>query len=95
VVLAIGISLFMVIGEFWSSFGVAMLCYYVGGILILGNTPGVCLFAPRPRGVEHSDNRTVAVPAAVPPSPPAAEPSSQSPSTVYPFATARRRARMN
>jgi len=27
---------------------VVTLCYYAGGILILGNSPGVCLFAPRP-----------------------------------------------
>jgi hypothetical protein len=26
-----------------------MLCYFVGGIVILGNTPGVCLFAPPPQ----------------------------------------------
>src|SRR5712692_7762598 len=48
VVIAIAVTLFIAIGEFWSSLGISMLCYYVGGILILGNTPGVCLFAPRP-----------------------------------------------
>jgi len=26
---------------------VTALCYYVGGILFLGNSPGVCLFAPK------------------------------------------------
>ena len=26
--------------------GVAMIGYYLGGILLLGNTPGVCLLAP-------------------------------------------------
>jgi len=42
----IALGLFPVLGHFWSPLGVAMLCYYFGGILILGNTPGVCLFAP-------------------------------------------------
>ena len=27
--------------------GVTALCYYVGGIIVLGNSPGVCLFAPK------------------------------------------------
>lgn len=44
---AIALALFPVLGHFWTSFAVAMLCYYFGGILILGNTPGVCLFAPQ------------------------------------------------
>lgn len=46
--LAIAISIFMLLDSFWMPFGVTALCYYVGGILVLGNTPGVCLFAPRP-----------------------------------------------
>ena len=43
-----GIALFafVVLGHFWSPLGVSMLCYYAGGIVLLGNTPGVCLFAP-------------------------------------------------
>jgi len=40
------LCLFAVLGRFWTPLGVTMLCYYVGGIVILGNTPGVCLFAP-------------------------------------------------
>ena len=40
------LCLFAVLGRFWTPLGVSMLCYYVGGIVILGNTPGVCLFAP-------------------------------------------------
>jgi len=47
------LCLFAVLGRFWTPLGVSMLCYYVGGIVILGNTPGVCLFAPE-RG-EDSD----------------------------------------
>ncbi len=44
--LAIGISIFVMVGRFWMPFGIIALCYYVGGILVLGNSPGVCLFAP-------------------------------------------------
>jgi transcriptional regulator with XRE-family HTH domain len=42
----IALGLFPVVGHFWTPLGVSMLCYYFGGILILGNTPGVFLFAP-------------------------------------------------
>ena len=42
----LALCLFAVLGRFWTPLGVSMLCYYVGGIVILGNTPGVCLFAP-------------------------------------------------
>jgi len=46
VVLAIALSVFVVSGMFWLPLAVAMLCYYTLGILLLGNTPGVCLWAP-------------------------------------------------
>jgi transcriptional regulator with XRE-family HTH domain len=46
--LAIAVSLYVFMDTFWMPFGVTALCYYVGGILILGNSPGVCLFAPKP-----------------------------------------------
>jgi hypothetical protein len=85
VVVAIAITLFVVLGEFWSSLGISMLCYYAGGILILGNTPGVCLFAPR-----QSEDEGTAPPASVPQSVRSAEPSLPKPSTVYPFKAARR-----
>jgi transcriptional regulator with XRE-family HTH domain len=48
VVLAIAASVFAVSGKFWLPLGVSMLVYYLGGILLLGNTPGVCLWAPAP-----------------------------------------------
>jgi transcriptional regulator with XRE-family HTH domain len=44
---AIAVTAFIVLDAFWMPLGVAMLCYYLGGILVLGNTPGVCLFAPK------------------------------------------------
>jgi hypothetical protein len=47
-ILALALTSFVIVGSFWRPFGVVALCYYVGGILLLGNSPGVCLFAPRP-----------------------------------------------
>jgi transcriptional regulator with XRE-family HTH domain len=45
--LVLALTAFALIDQFWMPLGVVMLCYYLGGILLLGNTPGVCLFAPR------------------------------------------------
>jgi transcriptional regulator with XRE-family HTH domain len=45
--LASGICFYLVLDRFWMAFAIFTLCYYVGGILTLGNTPGVCLFAPK------------------------------------------------
>ena len=41
----IALSLFIAFGAFWAPLGAAVAAYYFGSILILGNTPGVCLFA--------------------------------------------------
>lgn len=49
VVMAIAAIVFLACGTFWLPLGVSMLGYYLGGILLLGNTPGVCLCAPAPR----------------------------------------------
>jgi transcriptional regulator with XRE-family HTH domain len=48
VVLAIALCGFIVFEKFWLPLGVATLAYYLGGILVLGNTPGVCLLAIDP-----------------------------------------------
>jgi transcriptional regulator with XRE-family HTH domain len=48
VVLAMALCGFIVFEKFWLPLGVAMLTYYLGGILVLGNTPGVCLLAIDP-----------------------------------------------
>jgi transcriptional regulator with XRE-family HTH domain len=45
-VMAISVAMFVATGEFWMPLAISTLCYYVAGILALGNTPGVCLFAP-------------------------------------------------
>jgi transcriptional regulator with XRE-family HTH domain len=49
VVLAVALTMFAVVGRFWAPLSVTMLAYYLGGILLLGNTPGVCLLAMAPR----------------------------------------------
>jgi len=49
VVAAIAVSVFVASGAFWLPLAVAMLTYYLGGILLLGNSPGVCLRAPANR----------------------------------------------
>jgi transcriptional regulator with XRE-family HTH domain len=41
----IALSLFIAFGAFWAPLGAAVAAYYFASILILGNTPGVCLFA--------------------------------------------------
>ena len=46
VVIAIAVTIFVACGKFWLPLAVTMLGYYLGGILLLGNTPGVCLWAP-------------------------------------------------
>jgi transcriptional regulator with XRE-family HTH domain len=46
VVVAIATAMFIVFGRFWAPLSATMLSYYLGGILLLGNTPGVCLLAP-------------------------------------------------
>lgn len=52
-VVAIALCAFIACDKFWLPLGVAMLTYYLGGILLLGNTPGVCLFAPGEAGGAH------------------------------------------
>jgi transcriptional regulator with XRE-family HTH domain len=43
VVLAIAIVVFVASGDFWTPLAMATLIYYSAGILLLGNSPGVCL----------------------------------------------------
>jgi hypothetical protein len=48
VLLAIGAMFYKAFGQFWMPLAVVALVYYAGGILLLGNTPGVSMFAPAP-----------------------------------------------
>ena len=45
VIAATGLAAFVVLGHLWAPLAVAATAYYGAGILLLGNTPGVCLFA--------------------------------------------------
>jgi transcriptional regulator with XRE-family HTH domain len=45
VVSVMGLALFVVLGMFWAPAFLATAAYYSVSILVLGNTPGVCLFA--------------------------------------------------
>jgi transcriptional regulator with XRE-family HTH domain len=49
VVTAIAAAVFAASGTFWQPLGIATLAYYLVGILLLGNTPGVALWAPPTR----------------------------------------------
>src|SRR4051794_30913812 len=53
VIAVIALSVFIISDKFWLPLGVAMIGYYLGGILLLGNTPGVCLLAPGDAGGAH------------------------------------------
>jgi hypothetical protein len=46
VILLVGLALFLILETFWVPLSAFMACYYWGAILLLGNTPGVCLQAP-------------------------------------------------
>lgn len=55
VLTAVGVILFVVLGVAWAPLAVAVAAYYFGSILILGNTPGVCLFGT-PAKAETNDS---------------------------------------
>jgi transcriptional regulator with XRE-family HTH domain len=44
---AVGGALYLVVGDFWAPLAVAVVGYYFASIVVLGNTPGVCLVASR------------------------------------------------
>ena len=51
VLAVMGVALYAVLGMFWAPMCLATAAYYSVSILLLGNTPGVCLFAdPAKRG---------------------------------------------
>jgi transcriptional regulator with XRE-family HTH domain len=53
IILALALCVFIACNSFWLPLGVTMIAYYLGGILLLGNTPGVCLQAPNAPGQAH------------------------------------------
>jgi len=63
----VAICCFVVLGVFWAPLTLAAVCYYCGGILLLGNVPSVCLFAPATRGVDKGKPGVSPVTPEVPP----------------------------
>jgi len=55
VAIIVALSSFALLGQFWRPLGIFMLAYYTGGILLLGNTPGVCLLAASPSSRRYGD----------------------------------------
>jgi transcriptional regulator with XRE-family HTH domain len=53
VVGTIGLIVYAVMGSLWAPLCIALVGYYGGGILMLGNTPGVCFVAAG----EHAEQR--------------------------------------
>jgi transcriptional regulator with XRE-family HTH domain len=45
VIATIGLAMYAALGTLWMPLCVALIGYYAGGILLLGNTPGVCFVA--------------------------------------------------
>ena len=58
--LAIGVVLFLVLGQWWKPLAVTLIGYYAFSILLLGNTPGVFFFA-RLATLEHSPGRLLSL----------------------------------
>ena len=45
IVITLGLTMYLILGAVWMPLCLALAGYYAGGILLLGNTPGVCLSA--------------------------------------------------
>jgi transcriptional regulator with XRE-family HTH domain len=45
VILAVALGFYVAVGNFWVPLCLTLVGYYAGGILLLGNTPGVCFCA--------------------------------------------------
>jgi transcriptional regulator with XRE-family HTH domain len=60
VMLTLGLVIYAVLGTLWMPLCLALVVYYAGGILLLGNTPGVCLTAPGARTNEPTSEINVA-----------------------------------
>ena len=42
----VALTMLLVLDSIWTSFAITTACYYLGSVLVLGNTPGICLCAP-------------------------------------------------
>jgi transcriptional regulator with XRE-family HTH domain len=60
IVLTLALLLYAAFGVLWIPLCLAMAVYYGAGVLLLGNTPGVCLCAPPPRPADSSRTTSLA-----------------------------------
>jgi transcriptional regulator with XRE-family HTH domain len=65
VLLAVGLMLFVAFNRFWMPFAIATLAYYGASILVLGNTPGVSLFAPATMDIQANRFRLAQTPSSL------------------------------
>ncbi|HMF95881.1 MAG TPA: helix-turn-helix transcriptional regulator [Vicinamibacterales bacterium] len=56
-VLSVAVAVFAIANRFWTPLTIATMCYYVGGVVILGSSPGGWL-AARARKASRSDLRS-------------------------------------
>jgi transcriptional regulator with XRE-family HTH domain len=60
IVLTLGLLLYAVFGVLWAPLCLTIAVYYGAGVLLLGNTPGVCLCAPSSRPQDADSRSTLA-----------------------------------
>jgi transcriptional regulator with XRE-family HTH domain len=59
IVLTLGLLLYAVFGVLWAPLCLTIAVYYGAGVLLLGNTPGVCLCAPSSRAKDADSPSTL------------------------------------
>jgi transcriptional regulator with XRE-family HTH domain len=59
IVCLVGLAMYLALGMFWMPLSIALAGYYAAGILLLGNTPGVCLCAPAARSKTAANGRKI------------------------------------
>jgi len=45
----VAVAMFLTLNSFWIAFAISAVCYYFASVVLLGNTPGICLCAPLDR----------------------------------------------
>jgi transcriptional regulator with XRE-family HTH domain len=59
IVLTLGLLLYAAFGTLWAPLCLAIALYYGAGVLLLGNSPGVCLCAPSSRSADGAPTTTL------------------------------------
>ena len=63
IVIGIAAAVFAAAGRFWTPFSIATVCYYFGGVLVIGNSPGAWLLGGRARRSSHQHIAPAPLPA--------------------------------